>query len=153
MNTEREIENPTMSALNQLIPAVTDLQRKACGDVEALNHDNERIFAQRMSGMNGLDLRYALDYLAGFEQKRWQQNAALKFIEKIRGTPDFTIFLNALLRMQRMVIRHRDMQESAAKRLMGPIVEDTEKSKRKLVSWNPNLTQSYAKRADRLRLV
>lgn len=157
MNTETKPNPSTIVAdvdRERRIPHVTDLQQKARGDIDALNYDNERIFAPRMDFANRLDFRHALDYLAGLEQKVWQRDAALKYLDKIRGTPDFTIFCAALFRMQNVIIKHREKKEAMDRRLRGPCVEDVAKSQRDdFESRSPNLTKSYVRSPNRLKLV
>lgn len=157
MITKKETETETEKNVHnydRVIPHVLDLRQRERGDIDALNFDNERLFAPRMELKNRIDFRHALDYLAGLEQREWQRDAALKYLDKIRGTPDFTIFCAALFRMQNVIIKHREKQEAMERRMRGPVVEDVAKSKRTdFISRSPNLTKSYVKSPNRLKVV
>ncbi|MBE7567812.1 hypothetical protein [Acidithiobacillus sp. HP-11] len=153
MITEKK-GNLTNLELERVIPHVIDLMRKERGDIDVLNRELERIFTPQMEFSNRFDFRHALDYLAGLEQKVWQRDLALQYLEKIRGTPDFTIFCNAMFKMQTGIVRRRRKKEAMERRMRGPVVEDVAKSKRTdFISRSPNLTKSYVKSPNRLKVV
>ncbi|MBU2843542.1 hypothetical protein [Acidithiobacillus thiooxidans] len=147
-------KNPIDLDLNRKIPPVIDLHQRDRCDIDLLNRENERIFTPQMEPNNRLDFRHALDYLAGLDQLAWQRDAAMNYIEKLRGTPDFTIFCNALFRMQSGIVQRRKKKEAMEQRLRGPVVEDVAKSKREdFISRSPNLTKSYVRNPNRLKVV
>ncbi|MHB1644540.1 MAG: hypothetical protein ACYCS8_18135 [Acidithiobacillus sp.] len=143
-------ENPVILEQIRIQPGTSDLSQRRQADVLvccwALDHEYQQ------KGV-GYGFRQALEYLGGLDQKKHEKDTALRYIETVRGRPEFTDLLHATVTMQNQILYMRHTQEAQERRQRGPIVEDAAKSKRDLESKNPNLTKSYAKSPNRLRLV
>ncbi|OCX69665.1 hypothetical protein A6M27_18040 [Acidithiobacillus thiooxidans] len=144
-------ENKTDRQADQIVSETTDLSRSRQGEVAVACYGAEHYFSSHEAVDYGL--RYALAYFAGLGLQQHEKHAALQYLERTRGTPDFPRFVKALAYVQNVINEQRNAQEAAERRKHGPVVEDATKTQRDLKSANPNLTKSYARNPKRLKIV
>lgn len=115
------------------------------------------VMAQEYNFWGAVGIHDALNYFIGAGQAQYQVQNALKFIEEWRGTPEFTGFLTAAMRLQVHADRMRAHQEARAKREAArafKIRAVTRENSQELEPVPPpNTTRSQRKSPSRVRLV
>lgn len=94
---------------------------------------------------------YALVMMAGLAQDDWKRTEAIRYMQSIAGSADLPPLLLAMDQMER--VRQALAREQALEQR--GMMRDVKNCKagEGLVSRNPNLTKSYTKNPNRLRLV
>ncbi|MBU2857295.1 hypothetical protein HF289_10605 [Acidithiobacillus ferrooxidans] len=95
---------------------------------------------------------YALVMMAGLEQDEWKGKDAVRYMQSIAGSPALPPLLLAMDQVERFrqaLAREQALEQRAKFR----DVKSCKAGEDGLVSRNPNLTKSYMKNPNRLRLV
>ena len=115
------------------------------------------VMAQEYNFWGAIGMQDALNYLIGAGQAPYQVQSALRFLETWRGTPEFTGFLTAAMRLQVHADRMRAYQEAKAKRQAARAFKIRAVTPQNCADLDavppPNTTRAQRKSPSRVRLV